>query len=102
MTFKNVVMQYWSSNIGAVYFKYKGSYDNCTLDPTQYTYVTDTLLQHKVRESDDGNCGFLFYLGNNNTNGGAFTINIFRDDATTINFMAVVLSVVQTFFFYLG
>jgi hypothetical protein len=78
-----------------------GNDDNCTLNPTEYTYKTNTLLNHKAIESSIGNCGFLFYLGNNNTNAGAFTVNIFRDDATIITFLTVMFSVFYTMLSYI-
>ena len=34
MTFGDVVIQFWSSNIGAVYFTYTGKDDNCTIGPS--------------------------------------------------------------------
>ena len=52
------------------------------MDPTEKDYSSGTLLTVKGDGvTNSGTCGYLFYILNNNTNNGQYTVDVYRNDS---------------------
>mmetsp|Transcript_12806 Transcript_12806/g.9283 ORF Transcript_12806/g.9283 Transcript_12806/m.9283 type:complete len:158 (-) Transcript_12806:58-531(-) len=87
----NIMIQYWASELDINYYTYSGEGDVCTPEGASNAYKSAELLQTKRKVEQDGVCGYLFYMTNQNTEGFAYTIDVFREGASFLTSTLIVV-----------